>query len=286
MVLLGHILNGLSFGALLFLLASGLTLTFGLMRTVNLAHGAFYALGGYIALDVLRRTDQYWLAMLAGIVGAAVVGIAFERLILHRVLNQELPQIIITVGFAFLISDLILAYYGGRPQSPPRPPGLGGVLRLDNFAFPHFRLALIVVALLVYVGLHLLISRTTIGAKVRASVDDEQIARAVGIRVPLIFVSVFGVGTALAAFAGVWGGAFTGLQPGTEFEILLLALVVVVVGGLGSVSGALLAALAVGLLDEFGKWLFPAYALFTLYAPVALLLAFRPRGFFGTEEAI
>ncbi|CAN5782723.1 branched-chain amino acid ABC transporter permease [soil metagenome] len=285
MVLLGHILNGLSFGALLFLLGSGLTLTFGLMRTVNLAHGAFYALGGYLALDVLRRTDRYWLAMLVGILGATVVGIVFERLILHRVLNQELPQIIITVGFAFLISDLILAYYGGRPQSPPRPPGLEGVLRLDNFAFPHFRLALIFVALIVYAGLHLLITRTTIGAKVRASVDDEQIARAVGIRVPLIFVSVFGVGTALAAFAGVWGGAFTGLQPGTEFDILLLALVVVVVGGLGSVSGALLAALVVGLVDEFGKWLFPAYALFTLYAPVALLLAFRPRGFFGTEEA-
>lgn len=285
MVLLGHILNGLSFGALLFLLGSGLTLTFGLMRTVNLAHGAFYALGGYLALDVLRRTDRYWLAMLVGILGATVVGIVFERLILHRVLNQELPQIIITVGFAFLISDLILAYYGGRPQSPPRPPGLDGVLRLDSFAFPHFRLALIFVALIVYAGLHLLITRTTIGAKVRASVDDEQIARAVGIRVPLIFVSVFGVGTALAAFAGVWGGAFTGLQPGTEFDILLLALVVVVVGGLGSVSGALLAALVVGLVDEFGKWLFPAYALFTLYAPVALLLAFRPRGFFGTEEA-
>lgn len=284
MELLGHTLNGLSFGALLFLLGSGLTLTFGLMRTVNLAHGAFYALGGYIALDVLRRTDQYWLAMLAGILGATVLGVAFERLVLHRVLNQELPQIIITVGFAFLVSDLILAYYGGRPQSPPRPPGLDGVLRLEGFAFPYFRLALIVVAVLVWAGLHLLLTRTTIGAKVRASVDDEEIARSVGIKVPLIFVSVFGLGTALAAFAGVWGGAFTGLQPGTEFEILLLALIVVVVGGLGSVGGALLAALAVGLLDEFGKWLFPAYALFTLYAPVALLLAFRPRGFFGKVE--
>lgn len=282
--LLGHILNGVSFGALLFLLASGLTLTFGLMRTVNLAHGAFYALGGYIALDVLRRTDQYWLAMLAGIVVAAVVGILFERLALHRVLNKELPQIIITVGFAFLVSDLILAYYGGRPQSPPRPPGLDGVLRLENFAFPHFRLALIVVAIMIWAALHLLITRTRIGAMVRAAVDDEWIARSVGIRVPLIFVTVFGIGTALAAFAGVWGGAFTGLAPGSEFEILLLALVVTVVGGLGSVGGALLAAVGVGLLDEFGKWLFPTYALFTLYAPVAVLLAIRPQGLFGREE--
>jgi branched-chain amino acid transport system permease protein len=282
--LLGHILNGLSFGALLFLLASGLTLTFGLMRTVNLAHGAFYALGGYIALDVLRRTDRYWIAMLVGIVAATVIGILFERLALHRVLNKELPQIIITVGFAFLVADLILAYYGGRPLSPPRPPGLDGVLRLENFAFPHFRLALIGVALAVWAGLTLLISRTKIGAMVRASVDDEEIARSVGIKVPVIFVTVFGVGTALAAFAGVWGGAFTGLAPGSEWEILLLALVVVVVGGLGSVGGALVAALTVGLLDEFGKWLFPTFALFTLYAPVAVLLALRPRGFFGKEE--
>lgn len=282
--LLGHILNGVSFGALLFLLASGLTLTFGLMRTVNLAHGAFYALGGYIGLDVLRRTDQYWLAMIAGIVAAAIVGILFERLALHRVLNKELPQIIITVGFAFLVSDLILAYYGGRPQSPPRPPGLDGVLRLENFAFPHFRLALIVVAILIWAALHLLITRTRIGAMVRAAVDDEWIARSVGIRVPVIFVTVFGIGTALAAFAGMWGGAFTGLAPGSEFEILLLALVVTVVGGLGSVGGALLAAIGVGLLDEFGKWLFPTYALFTLYAPVAVLLAIRPQGLFGREE--
>lgn len=282
--LLGHTLNGLSFGALLFLLASGLTLTFGLMRTVNLAHGAFYAIGGYVALDVLRRTDRYWLAMGAGILVATLIGIAFERLALHRVLNKELPQIIITVGFAFLIADQILAHYGGRPLSPPRPPGLDGVLRLENFAFPHFRMALIVVALVVFAGLQLLLTRTKVGAMVRASVDDEWIARSVGIRVPLIFVTVFGVGTALAAFAGVWGGAFTGLAPGGEWEILLLALVVVVVGGLGSVPGALLAALAVGLLDEFGKWLFPTYALFTVYAPVVVLLAMRPRGFFGKEE--
>jgi branched-chain amino acid transport system permease protein len=282
--LLGHVLNGVSFGSLLFLLASGLTLTFGLMRTVNLAHGAFYAVGGYVALDVLGRTGQYWLAMAAGIVAAAILGVMFERLALHRVLNQELPQIIITVGFAFLVSDLILAYYGGRPQSPPRPPGLDGVLRLENFVFPHFRLALIVVAVLVWLGLHLMISRTRIGAMVRAAVDDEWIARSVGIRVPVIFVTVFGIGTALAAFAGVWGGAFTGLAPGSEFEILLLALVVTVVGGLGSVGGALLAALGVGLLDEFGKWLFPSYALFTLYAPVAVLLAVRPQGLFGREE--
>ncbi len=282
--LVGHILNGSSFGALLFLLASGLTLTFGLMRTVNLAHGAFYALGGYFALDVLRRTDRYWLAMLVGIVAATIIGIAFERLILHRVVNQELPQILITVGFAFLASDLLLGYYGGRPQSPPRPPGLDGVMRLEGFAFPHYRMALIAVAIVVWLGLHLLITRTTVGAKVRASVDDEPIARSIGIPVPLIFVTVFGIGTALAAFAGVWGGAFTGLHPGAEWEILLLALVVVVVGGLGSVGGALIAALAVGLLDEFGKWLFPTYALFTVYAPVALLLAFRPRGFFGKEE--
>ncbi|WRL67215.1 hypothetical protein U6N30_28585 [Blastococcus brunescens] len=147
--------------------------------------------------------------------------------------------------------------------------------------FPWFRLGLIVIALLVWAGLWLLVNRTRTGAVIRAAVDDQEMARAIGIRVPLIFMVMFAFGAVLAAFAGVWGGAFTGLAPGEEFQILILALVVVVVGGLGSVNGALLAAALVGLVDEFGRALFPELAFFTIFAPVALLLAFRPRGLFG-----
>ncbi len=274
-------LNGLSFGALLFLVASGLTLTFGLMRTLNLAHGAFYLLGGYIALDVLRRSDSYWLGLGAALVAVGLLGLIFERLLLHRFIGRELPQIILTIGFAFLISDLVLGHYGGAPATPPRPPGLQGSFTVGQITFPWFRLGLIVIALLVWAGLWLLVNRTRTGAVIRAAVDDQEMARAIGVRVPLIFMVMFAFGAVLAAFAGVWGGAFTGLAPGEEFQILILALVVVVVGWLGSVNGALLAAALVGLVDEFGRALFPELAFFTIFAPVALLLAFRPRGLFG-----
>lgn len=276
-----RVLNGLSFGALLFLVSSGLTLTFGLMRTLNLAHGAFYLLGGYVALDLLSRTGSYWLSTGAALVIVGLLGLVFERLLLHRLLGRELPQIILTIGLAFLLSDAMLGYYGGATQTPPRPPGLSGVVRLGGITFPWFRLGLIVVALLLWIGLWVLVNKTTTGAKIRAAVDDEEMARAVGIKVRTIFMVVFALGAALAAFAGVWGGAFTGLAPGTEFQILIFAVVVVVVGGLGSVNGALLAAALVGLVDEFGKALFPELGYFTIFAPVALLLAFRPTGLFG-----
>jgi branched-chain amino acid transport system permease protein len=281
-----HAVNGLAFGSLLFLLASGLTVTFGLMRTVNLAHGALYAIGGYVALDVYRRTGWYSASLAAAVIVAAAVGIAMHQLILRRLAHQELPQIIVTVGLALVFADVLLATYGGRPQNLPRPPGFTGVIRLGEFQFPTFRLALIGVAILVYLLLALLSAKTRLGAKVRAAVDDEPIARSVGVPVSALFVGVFALGSALAGFAGVWGGAFTGLAPGSEWEILLLSLVVVVVGGLGSLNGAFVAAFVVGLLDAFGKWLFPEFALFTLYAPVVLLLALKPSGLFGRDMTV
>ncbi|WP_238445092.1 branched-chain amino acid ABC transporter permease [Salsipaludibacter albus] len=284
--MLGHVLNGLSFGGLLFLLASGLTLTFGMMRTVNLAHGAFYALGGYLALAVIRASGSYLLGLVVAVAVVAVVGVVLERVVLQRVAGRELPQIMITVGIAYVIGDVVLAVWGGRPQTLPRPPGLDGVLNLGSLTFPWFRLGLLVLAVVVYLVLQRSLADTLVGARIRAAVDDDETARAVGIDVGMLFAVTFAAGSGLAAFAGVWGGAFTGLRPGTEWDILLLALIVVVVGGLGSIRGAFVAALLVGLLDEFGKWLFPSFALFTLYAPVAVLLALRPRGLFGREERV
>jgi branched-chain amino acid transport system permease protein len=282
---LARALNGLSYGALLFLVASGLTLTFGLMRTLNLAHGAFYLLGGYLALEVLQTTGSYWAGLGAAMVAVGLLGMLFERVLLHRFIGRELQQIIVTIGMAFFLSDVMLGYFGGAPQSPPRPPGLTSSLEIGGLTFPWFRVALIGIALLVWVGLWFLVNRTRAGAQIRAAVDDQEMARAVGIKVPLIFMVVFACGSALAAFAGVWGGAFTGLEPGTEFQMLIMALVVVVVGGLGSVNGALLAAALVGLVDEFGKALFPEFAMFTVFAPVAVLLAIRPQGLFGRASS-
>lgn len=278
----GHTLNGLAFGMLLFLVASGLTLSFGLMRLVNLAHGSLYLMGGYIALDVLSRTGSYSLALLAAVAIVVLAGLLLEQL-LARLHEQELPQIVLTIGIALVIGDLLLWIYGGRPKLPPTPPYLAGSVHLLGIVFPRYRLSLIAIGAVTALGLGLLLQRTKIGAMVRSAVDDQPIARAMGVRVPLLFVAVFAAGSALAAFAGVWGGAFTGTYPGVDFQVVLLALAVVIVGGLGSVRGALLGAVLVGLLDEFGKSYFTQYALFSIYAPVVLILLVRPRGLFGRE---
>ncbi|MDI2125955.1 branched-chain amino acid ABC transporter permease [Yinghuangia seranimata] len=278
---LTHTVNGLAYGSLLFLVASGLTITFGLLRTVNLAHGAFYLLGGYLAYDLASDGTDYWIALALAVLAAAAMGTVVQRAFLHYVAGRELPQIVLTLGIAYIIGDQILANYGGDPVAPQTPPGLEGPVTIGDWTFPKFRLVMIGVAIAVAVFAGALLRFTPTGAKVRAAVDDEEIARAVGIRVPLIFLLVFGFGTGLAAFAGVWGGAFTSLSPDSGFDMLLLALIVVVVGGLGSIGGALLAAFAVGLIDQYGKVWFPEWALFTLYASVAALLAVRPRGLFG-----
>ncbi|HZA50600.1 MAG TPA: branched-chain amino acid ABC transporter permease [Myxococcaceae bacterium] len=281
MIWLTHTVNGLAYGALLFLVASGLTTTFGLMRTVNLAHGGFYLLGGYIAFDLSSSGTNYWLALAVGVLAAAATGMVVQRVLLHRLAGKELPQIVLTVGVAYIIGDQILAAYGGDPIAPPSPKGLEGSLSIGAWVFPKFRLVLIGIALALAAAMGALIRFTTVGARIRAAVDDEPIARSVGIRVPLMFLLVFGLGAGLAAFAGVWGGAFTSLAPESGFEVLLFALVVVIVGGSGSILGALLAAFGVGVVDQYGKILFPEWALFTIYVAVAVFLAFRPRGLFG-----
>jgi branched-chain amino acid transport system permease protein len=278
---LTNTVNGLAYGALLFLVASGLTITFGLMRTVNLAHGGFYLLGGYLAYDLYAGGSNYWLALLAGVATAAVAGICSQRLLLHRLAGQELPQIVLTLGLAYIIGDQVLATHGGDPIAPPVPNGLEGPIEIGSWVFPRFRLVLIGIAVGLALLMVALLRFTPVGAKVRAAVDDEQIARAVGIRVSLIFLLVFGLGAGLAAFAGVWGGALTSLSPDSGFDVLLLGLIVVIVGGTGSIAGALLAAFGVGLVDQYGKILFPGWALFTVYAAVAVFLALRPRGLFG-----
>lgn len=282
---LSHLLSGLSFGMLLFLMASGLTLTFGLMGTLNMAHGAFYLVGGYLAVDFGTRTGSYWLALVLAVVIVGVVGVVFERLLLHRFLDNELAQIIVTLGFAFIVGDQLLAHYGGAPESVSRPPGLDGAVRSESFVFPVHRLAIIAVGCALAVAMGLLLTRTKIGARVRAAVDDETIARSVGVRVVPLFMTLFGCGAALAAFAGVQGGAFGTLFPGADFKILLLSLAVVVIGGVGSVSGALVAAIAVGLLNEFGTVLVPTLAQFLLWVPVVIFLGIRPQGIFGVREA-
>ncbi len=276
-------LNGISYGMLLFLLAAGLSLIFGLMKILNLTHGSFYLLGGYLGLVVVQRTGSFVLAVLAASMAIAVIGIVIERFFLRRFHLQELPQALVTFGFLFIFSDLATVIWGADPQSMPKPVVFSDSMQLGGFYYPTYRLFIIVFGLLIAALLWWLQDGTRIGAMVRASVDDEEIARALGINVSLLFTMIFALGAFLAALGGVMGGPIVGMYPGADFEVLLLGFVVVIIGGLGSLKGALAGGLVVGLLDTFGKVFFPELALFTVFAPMALILAVRPAGLFGRE---
>jgi branched-chain amino acid transport system permease protein len=273
--------NGISFGALLFLLASGLSLIFGVMRIVNLAHGSYYLLGGYVGLTTVWRSGSLALGAFSGAVAVALIGLAMERVFLRRLQKQELAQVLMTMGFALIFQDLALLIWGGDPYTIPVPPWLGISLRAGVLVFPVYRLFIIGVAVAVGVALWLFLVKTRAGATIRATVDDWEMAQGVGIHVPIVSMGVFGLGACLAGLGGVVGGGFIGVYPGVDFEILPYAFVVVIVGGLGSLQGVIVGSLLVGLMDNFGKALFPELSYFTLFAPMAVILALRPTGLFG-----
>jgi branched-chain amino acid transport system permease protein len=273
--------NGVSYGALLFLLAGGLSLIFGMMRIVNMTHGSYYLLGGYVGLTVIRLGWPFALAILAGALAIAVVGMGEWNAFLKRLSGQELGQVLTTMGFALIFQDLGLIIWGGDPYTIPVPAALSGAYRLGALYFPVYRIFIVGVAAAVAIVLWLVLERTRVGAMIRATVDDPEMARGVGINVHRISVGVFALGASLAAVAGVVAGGFVGVYPGADFEILPYAFVVVIVGGMGSLKGALVGSLMVGLLDNFGKALFPELSYFTLFAPMAAILAVRPTGLFG-----
>jgi branched-chain amino acid transport system permease protein len=276
-------LNGISFGMLLFLLAAGLSLIYGLMKILNLTHGSFYLLGGYIGLSVIHLTGSFLLGVLAGSLSIAAIGVVMERFFLRRFHLQELPQTLLTFGFLFMFSDLAMVIWGGNPLTVPKPELLSSSFQLGPFVYPSYRLFIIFFGLAVAALLWYFQERTRVGAMLRAGVDDEETARALGINVSLLFSLVFALGAFLAGLGGIMGGPIMGVFPGADFEVLLLGFVVVIIGGLGSLKGALVGGLVVGLLDNFGKVFFPEFALFTIFAPMALILALRPTGLFGRE---
>ena len=276
-------LNGISFGMLLFLLASGLSLIYGLMKILNLTHGSFYLLGGYIGLAVVHFTGSLLLAVLVGSLSIALLGALMERFLLRRFHLQELPQTLLTFGFLFIFSDLAIVIWGGNPQTMPKPAMFSESVQIGAFLYPSYRLFIIGFGFAIAGLLWWMQEGTRVGAMLRAGVDDEEIARALGINVSLLFTLVFALGAFLAALGGVMGGPIMGVYPGADFEVMLLGFVVVIIGGLGSLKGALVGGLIVGLLDNFGKVFFPEFALFTIFAPMALILAVRPAGLFGRE---
>lgn len=273
--------NGISYGAIIFLIASGLTIIFGVMDIVNIAHAAFYLLGGYVSITVIRVTGNFYLGILCGTLVGIIIAIGMERFFLRVLGGKLLAQVLITAGFYFFFEDLCLAIWGGDPQWVKAPQYLTECLICGTLTFPIFRIFLIAVAVGVALGLWLFLEKTKFGAKLRASVDDREMAQGVGIKLSKIYASAFGLGGGLAAISGILGSAYLSVYPAFGFEILIYAFVAVIIGGLGSLRGAFVGAMLLGLIDNFGKALFPEISYFSLYAPMAVILAVRPTGLFG-----
>ncbi|MEW6139375.1 MAG: branched-chain amino acid ABC transporter permease [Thermodesulfobacteriota bacterium] len=274
-------LNAISFAMLLFLLCAGLSLIFGLMNILNLAHGSCYLIGAYVALSVIEWSDNFFLGLLAGSLVGGIVGFVLQRLLLQRIYGRRLLQVLLTFGCMFIIGDVAIIIWGADPATLQTPEFLAGSASLGEMVFPKYRLFVIAVGAAIGIALWFFQEKTRWGAILRAGVDDEQMARAVGINVPVLFTVVFILGTALTGLSGVLGGPFVGVYPGVDLEVLLLAVVVIIVGGLGSMKGAFFGSLIVAALDNFGKALFPELAMFTIFAPMAIILALRPTGLWG-----
>lgn len=274
-------LNGLSFGALLFLLASGLTLVFGLQRIVNLAHGAFYMLGGYIGILIAAMTGNLLLAVVVAMISVGVTAFVVEVVLLRFVRGQEMPEVLLTIGVMFVVADLCLAVFGGDPKTLPAAASIQGALTIGDLTYPLYRLFVIAVAVAIGIALAIVQTRTRVGAIVRAGVDDREIISAMGVNITWVFTGMFVVGGALAALSGTIGSGVISVRPGIQNEVLMYALVVIILGGLGSIKGAAVGAVLIGVIDAFAKAWIPEFAYFTVFAPMALVLVLRPSGLFG-----
>jgi len=255
------------------------------MRIANLTHGGLFMLGAYLGVTVMRYLPNLWLAALAAGIAVALFGGLLERFILRKIGGNVLGQVLVTLGVSFIIADACLLTWGGDPIPIPTPPSLQRPVHLAGFIFPAYRLAVVVIAVLVGVSLYLLMERTRLGAMIRAGVDDPEMASAVGIPVSRLFSTVFCLGAALAGAGGVIGGPIMSAYPGLDADMLPLALIVVILGGVGSLLGAFVGAFITGFVYTFGVALLPDLAYVILFLPMILVIAFRPRGLFGKFAA-
>jgi branched-chain amino acid transport system permease protein len=315
-------LNSVAFGGLLFLLSSGFSLIFGLMRIPNLAHGAFFMLGAYLGYSLLIRGMNFWVAAVVGGLAVGLLGVLIERFIIYpngRILRaigrfldaaifrplhvisfdafwrglisrfrglvgNEQGQVLLTLGISFIVADLCLLIWTGDPMTLPAPEALRRPLFVAGYAFPTYRLVVLGIALVAAVGLYLLMERTRLGAMIRAGVDDREMARGCGIPVSRLFTTVFLLGATLAGIGGVLGGPILNAYPGLDTDMLPLALIVVILGGAGSLLGAFVGSFVVGFLYNFGIALVPDLAYFVLFLPMVLVLVFLPQGLFGRVQ--
>ena len=279
--------NSITFGGLLFLLSAGFSLIFGLMRIPNLTHGSLFMLGAYVGASFaggrLGFRLDFWLAALIATLVVAAFGAVVERLLLRRLPGNQLAQVLVTLGISFMAADFCLMVWGGDPLNVTTPDGLTGFVRSGPLVFPLYRLAIIVIAMIFAAALWYLLDRTRLGATIRAGVDDPEMARVVGIRVSRLFTIVFALGAGLAAFAGIIGAPILSVYPGLDQDMLPLALVVVILGGTGSLLGSFVGSIIVGFIYNFGQALLPELAYFVLFLPMLLVLILRPQGLFGRQ---
>jgi branched-chain amino acid transport system permease protein len=277
--------NSITFGGLLFLLAAGFSLIFGLMRIPNLTHGSLFMLGAYFGATLvggyLGVHFNFWVAALIAAILVAAFGAIIERFLLRQLPGDQMAQVLVTLGISFMVADVCLDVWGGDPIAVATPESLVGIVRAGPLIFPLYRIAVIGIAAVVAVALWLLLDRTRLGAMIRAGVDDPDMARVVGIRVSQLFTIVFSLGAGIAAFAGVIGAPILTVYPGIDQYMLPLALVVVILGGSGSLPGSIVGSLVIGFLYNFGQALLPELAYFVLFLPMLLVLLLRPQGLFG-----
>lgn len=276
------IMNGLTLAALYFLVASGFTLVFGLMRQVNLAHGSLYLLGAYIGWSVARATGSWFLGVAAGFFAMALAGVVLQLGIFRRMEGQDLRQTLITIGISIVLADVMLAVWGGKTYQFEPPTWLFGATPLPFVkAYPTYRLVLLGTAVTIGVGLWLFLHRTAVGMMIRAGVDDRAMLACSGVNVQRVFAITFAIGAGLAGFAGVVGGTALSIAPGEDTRYLLASLVVVIVGGMGSVTGAAIGALLIGLAEQLGLAYSPTYGAVYTFLIMVAVLAFRPQGLMG-----
>jgi branched-chain amino acid transport system permease protein len=285
-VLVAQVLNGVVYGVLLFLMAAGLSLIFGLMNVVSLAHGSFFMLGAFVGLSIVNLTGSFWLAMLLAPLPIIVLGVAMELVFLRPLYRRgHMDQVLLTFGFTFVFFDLVQAVWGRVIVRLPAPDALQGTTQIGLGVFSTYRLFLIGFGFAIALLLWLFLERSRLGAMVRAGVDDAAMAAGLGGNIPALFTGIFGAGVALAALGGVAAGPVLGLYPGMDTEILIPAFIVIVIGGMGSLRGAFVGSLLIGEIDTFGKAYFPSLALFLIYLVMAAVLLARPQGLFGIKYA-
>src|SRR5580704_12487459 len=283
-VFVAQLLNGLVFGVLLFLMAAGLSLIFGLMNVVSLAHGSFFMLGAFFGLSIFQVTHSFWLAMVIAPVAVAVIGIVMERLFMRPLYRRgHMDQVLLTFGFTFVFLDFVQTVWGRTVLRLQAPDALQGTLHIGAGVFSAYRLFLIGFGFAIALLLWLFLERSRIGAMVRAGVDNAVMAAGLGANIPALFTGIFGLGVALAALGGIAAAPVFGLYPGMDSEILIPAFIVIVIGGMGSLRGAFVGSLMIGIADTFGKAYFQSIALFLIYLAMTAVLLARPQGLFGIK---